>query len=124
MIRDVIQAKLEEVELLDEVTPELPNDVIEEGKTYMSFSIYKNYRNGDFDKNYIYDVSIIGYIKRKSYPTENTLEIVDKAGNEVLKKLKELNIKASLQDVSMMDGIQKIKVTGNCRLNEINKCLY
>lgn len=124
MIRDVIQAKLEEVELLDEVTPELPNDVIEEGKTYMSFSVYKNYRNGDFDKNYIYDVSIIGYIKRKSYPTENTLEIVDKAGEEVLKKLKELNIKASLQDVSMMDGIQKIKVTGNCRLNEINKCLY
>lgn len=124
MIRDVIQAKLEEVELLDEVTPELPNDVIEEEKTYMSYSVYENYRSGDFDKNYVYDVSIIGYIKRKDFPTENTLEIIDKAGQEVLAKLKDLNIKASLQDVSMMDGIRKLKVTGSCKLNEINKGLY
>lgn len=124
MIRDVIQAKLEEVELLDEVTPELPNDVIEEEKTYMSYNVYENYRSGDFDKNYVYDVSIIGYIKRKDFPTENTLEIIDKAGQEVLAKLKDLNIKASLQDVSMMDGIRKLKVTGSCKLNEINKGLY
>lgn len=123
MIRDTIQAKLEEVKLLDEVTPELPNDIIEEDKTYLSFSIYKNFINGDFDKNYIYNVSIIGYIKRKEKNTENTLEIIDKAGEEVLKKLKELNIKASLQDVSTMDGIRKLKLTGGCKLNEINKSL-
>lgn len=124
MIRDVIQAKLEEVKELDEVTPELPNDVIEEEKTYMSFSVYQNYQDGDFDKNYTYKVQIIGYIKRKDLPTENTLEIIDIAGDKTLQKLKDLNIKATIQDVSMMDGIRKKKIIGDCSFNEINKGLY
>ena len=48
-MREFIQSKLEEIEDL-EVTSENSDDILEEGKTYFSFTLYKNYVDGDLIK--------------------------------------------------------------------------
>ena len=121
-MRETIQEKLEEIANL-EVTTEIPDDMIEEDKTYFSFTLQETYVNSDFDSNYTYRPYIQGYIKRKVNTTENTLEIVDGIREDIIDKLKELNIKASYQDVSVLDNVRKIMITGSCIYNEINNKL-
>src|SRR5699024_7156479 len=94
-----IQQLLEEINDI-EITPEIPDDIIEENKTYFSFSLQEDYQNSDYDKNYTYRVSIIGYLKRKKDYTENTLEILDNKAQEIISKLKEMNIRCSYNDES------------------------
>lgn len=122
-LRSLIQAELEEIQDI-EVSSEVPDDVIEDGKTYFSFSLQKNYQDSDLDKNYTYEISLDGYIKRKNDLEQNTLEIVDNAQDEIEKKLKELNITTSFQDVSVLDTIRKIRVSGAVQYNEINNGLF
>lgn len=121
-MREVIQSKLEEIENL-EVTTEMADDILETEITYFSFTLLEDFQDSDLNNNFTYKESLIGYIKRLEEPTENTLEIIDKAREEIKQKLKELNIKSSFQDVSISNGIRKIKCTGNCMFNEINKLL-
>lgn len=121
-MREVIQSKLEEIKDL-EVTTEIADDILETEITYFSFTLLEDFQNSDLNNNYTYKESIIGYIKRLEEPTENTLEIIDKAREQIKQKLKELNIKSSFQDVSISNGIRKIKCTGNCMFNEINNLL-
>jgi len=121
-MRETIQAKLEEIANI-ETTTEIPDDMIEEGITYFSFTLQEDYVNSDFDSNYTYRPYIQGYIKRKVIPTEDTLSIVDSAKLDIEDKLKELNIKTSYRDVSVLDNIRKIMVTGSCLYNEINNKL-
>ena len=121
-LREFIQSKLEEIQDL-EVTPEIPDDVLEKNKTYFSYSLQKTYANSDIDKNFTYNVNLIGFIKRINDDEENTLKIVDNASYEIEKKLKELNIRTSFLDVSIIDGIRKIQVTGETLYNEINNTL-
>ena len=118
-LRETIQAKLEEIEDI-EVSVEVPDDLLVKGTTYFSYSLYNNFQDSDFDKNYTYQVTLIGYIKRVQDDTEDTLKIVDKAQEEIKNKLKELNIKTSFQDVSIIDSIRKINVNGTVIYNEIN----
>ena len=118
-LREIIQAKLEEIEDI-ETGIEVPDDLLIKGKTYFSYSLYKNYQDSDFDKNYTYQVTLIGYIKRLQDDTEDTLKIVDKAQDDIKNKLKELNIKTSFQDVSIIDSIRKVNVNGTVIYNEIN----
>lgn len=118
-LRETIQAKLEEIEDI-EVSVEVPDDLLVKGTTYFSYSLYNNFQDSDFDKNYTYQVTLIGYIKRVQDDTEDTLKIVDKAQEEIKDKLKELNIKTSFQDVSIIDSIRKINVNGTVIYNEIN----
>ena len=118
-LRETIQAKLEEIEDI-EVSVEVPDDLLVKGTTYFSYSLYNNFQDSDFDKNYTYQVTLIGYIKRVQDDTEDTLKIVDKAQEEIKDKLKELNIKTSFQDVSIIDSIIKINVNGTVIYNEIN----
>ena len=118
-MREFIQSKLEEINYL-EVTPENSDDILEEGKTYFSFTLYKNYQDSDLNKNYTYNQNLIGFIKRLDNPTENTLSIIDNMQNQIEEKLKEINIKTNFQDVSISNGIRKIRCTGNCLYNEIN----
>lgn len=117
-----IQQLLEEINDI-EITPEIPDDIIEENKTYFSFSLQENYQNSDYDKNYTYRVSIIGYLKRKKDYTENTLEILDNKKEEIISKLKEMNIRCSYSDESTTDSIKKIKITGYGIYNQINNKL-
>lgn len=118
-LRNIIQAKLEEIDDI-ETSIEVPDDLLVKGITYFSYSLYRNYQDSDYDKNYTYQVTLIGYIKRMQDDTEDTLKIVDKAQEEIKDKLKELNIKTSFQDVSVIDNIRKINVNGTVIYNEIN----
>ena len=121
-MRETIQQKLEEIQDL-EVMPEIPDDMLEEGKTYFSFNLQENFVNSDLSNNFTYNPSIVGYVKRKNIPTENTLEIVDTKTKEICSKLKELNFKSSYRDVSMLDNIRKNMVTSRGLYNEINNTL-
>mgnify|MGYP007077595045 CR=1 FL=1 len=121
-LREFIQSKLEEIQDL-EVTPEIPDDVLEKNKTYFSYSLQKSYVNSDIDKNFTYNVNLIGFIKRINDDEEDTLKIIDNTSYEIEKKLKELNIRTSFLDVTVIDGIRKIQVTGETLYNEINNTL-
>lgn len=121
-LRTLIQSKLEEIQEL-EVTPEIPDDMLEKDITYFSFTLQKIYNGADTDKNYTYMVMLTGYIKRLQNDMENTLKIVDDVATEIEEKLKELNIHTSFTDVTVLDGIRKIQVRGECMYNEINKGL-
>lgn len=121
-LRTLIQSKLEEIQDI-EVTPEIPDDLLEKDTTYFSFTLQSNYSGADTGKNYTYRVNLTGYVKRLQNDTENTLKIVDDATVEIKEKLKELNIHTSFNDVSVIDGIRKIQVRGECMYNEINNGL-
>lgn len=121
-LRKLIQAKLGEIEDITTST-EVPDDLLVNGTTYFSYTLYRNFQDSDYDKNYTYNVTLVGYIKRMQTLTEDTLEIVDKAQEEIKEKLKELNIKTSFEDVSISDGIRKVNVNGSVLYNEINNKL-
>ncbi len=118
-MRTLIQSKLDEISSVDSGCF-IPDSVIEVDKTYFGYEIQSNYQSQDFDRTEIRHISIIGFIVRKVKDTENTLEIIDNAKNEIQTKLKELNFKVSTQDISLQDDIRKVKVTGYVTLNEIN----
>lgn len=121
-LRTLIQSKLEEIRDL-ETTPEIPDDLLEKDITYFSFTLQKSYTGSDTGANYTYRVSLTGYIKRLQNDTENTLQIIDNISTQIEQKLKELNIHTSFYDVSVIDGIRKIQVNGECIYNEINNGL-
>lgn len=121
-LRSLIQQKLEEIQDI-EVSAELPDEIIEEGKTYFSYSLARYYEGSDTDSNFVYRVTLDGYIKRKNNSEENTLEIVDNVQDEIEQKLKELNIKTNFQDVSILDNIRKVRVSGRVQYYELNKGL-
>ena len=121
-MRILLQSKLEEIQDL-EVSPEIPDTMLVEGKTYFSFSLQKVYVNSDTGRNYTYQISMIGYIKRLNNQEENTLEIVDNMADRIENKLKEINMKTTFYDVSILDGIKKIQVSGDVLYNEINNRL-
>ena len=119
-LREYIQAKLDEIVDL-EVTTEVPDTMLENNKTYFSYTLQKTYEGSDFDKNYTYRINLIGYIKRLQDNSEDTLQIVDEACQQIENKLKDINIKCDFADVSVLDGIRKIQVQGEARYNEINR---
>lgn len=121
-LRVLIQQKLEEIQGL-EVTTEIPDSLIEDNKIYFSYNLQKTYRDSDFDKNYTYRVNLTGYLKMKEDPTLNTLEITDNMADEIERKLKELNIKSNYIDITVIDGIRKKQISGECIYNEINNSL-
>lgn len=119
MMREFIQEKLEEIQDI-ETTPEIPDEMLEQNKTYFSFTLEENFLGSDFSKNYDYQVILVGFVKRKNDDTENTLDIIDKSSRKICSKLKEINFKSSYKDVSSLDGIKKIMITAKAKYNEIN----
>lgn len=122
-LRSLIQQKLEEIQDI-EVSAEVPDDIIEENKTYFSYTLSRYYDNGDMNKNYIYRVTLNGFIKRKVDTSENTLQIVDNAQDLIENKLKELDIKCDFQDVSVLDNIRKVRVNGRFKYYELTNGIY
>lgn len=122
-LRSLIQQKLEEIQGI-EVSAEVPDDIIEENTTYFSYTLSRYYDNGDMNKNYIYRVTLNGFIKRKVDTSENTLQIVDNAQDLIENKLKELDIKCDFQDVSVLDNIRKVRVNGRFKYYELTKGIY
>lgn len=122
-MREDLQDLLNEIQDL-QVSTEIPDEILEEGKTYFSFTLQEDYQNGDYDNNYTYRVSIIGFLKRKKDNTENTLDILDNKAKEIIDKFKEFNFKCSYRDESALDYIKKIRITGYATYNEINNILF
>lgn len=122
-LRILIQSKLDEIENL-EVSSELPDEVMEKGKTYFTYTLQKEFDNSDHDKNYTYTIYINGFLKRIQDDEENTLEIIDKMSFYIETKLKELNIKTSFQDITIDNGIRKSRVSGEVKYNELTNGLY
>lgn len=120
-MRTVIQTKLNELDI--ECGEPIADNVVENNKTYFGYMISKVFLNSDLDKNYTYRVSITGHITRRKDVTENTTEIVDKATENIIEKLKELNFKCNSEDVSISNNIQKVRITGYADYNEINNKL-
>ena len=121
-MREFIQKKLLEIQNVD-IGSEVPDDLLEDGKTYFSYSIYQPYVDTDYDDNFTYRVNCIGFVKRVINTHEDTLKVVDEKTKEIVEKLKELNIRCSFEDVSISNNIQKIKITGEGKYNEINNKL-
>ena len=121
-MREDIQSLLTEINDL-QVSTEIPDEILEENKTYFSYTLQEDYQDSDYDNNYTYRVSLIGYLKRKKDNTENTLEILDNKAKEIINKFKEFNFKCSYKDESALDYIKKIKITGYSTYNEINNKL-
>lgn len=121
-MRILIQGKLNEIKTIDcgEI---ISDNIIEDNVTYFGYQVNKNFINSDYDHNYTYKVSIIGYITRRVQSNENTTQIVDNASNIIINKLKELNFKCDSEDISIENNIKKIKITGSTIYNEINNKL-
>ena len=121
-MRVYIQTKLNELSNI-EIGPFIPDGMIENKTTYFGYQLQEDYQNSDMDKNDHIRVSIQGFVLRKVSTNEDTLQIIDEASNQIKNKLKELNFKVSLKDVTLDDDIRKIQVTGYVYYNEINNKL-
>lgn len=121
-MRTLIQSKLNKINLIDSGEI-ISDDIIENGVTYFGYQINRNFVNSDFDKNCTYRVLITGYVSRRINSDENTTEIVDNATNEIINKLKELNFRCNLEDISIDNNVKKIKINGYMMFNEINNKL-
>ena len=121
-MREYIQSKLNELSNI-EIGPFIPDGMIENKTTYFGYQLQEDYQSSDMDKKDHIRVSIQGFILRKVSTNEDTLQIIDEASNQIKNKLKELNFKVSLKDVTLNDDIRKIQVTGYVYYNEINNKL-
>ena len=121
-MRVYIQTKLNEISNI-EIGPFIPDGMIENKTTYFGYQLQEDYQSSDMNKNDHIRVSIQGFILRKVSTNEDTLQIIDDASKEIKNKLKELNFKVSLKDVTLSDDIRKIQVTGYVYYNEINNKL-
>lgn len=117
-LRELIQTTLT-IEGL-ETSVLIPDDMIEDGKTYFEYSLSESYIDGDFDRNYSMQVNLIGYLVRKNNSYEDTLSIMDNMLEEVKTALKSLNFTYRYNDVSIDNNIRKIQLTATVRYNEIN----
>ena len=122
-LRKLFQSKFEEIDNL-EVIPNLDDNVLEKGKTYFTYKLYKNYANSDCEQNYTYRINLLGFIERIQDDEENGLEIIDKISYQLENKMKELNLRSSFDDVSVVDNIKKIQVQAETSYNEINNSLF
>lgn len=122
-LRKLFQSKFEEIQEL-EINPDITDDVLEKGKTYFTYKLYKHYAGSDTGQNYTYRINLLGFIERLQDDEENTLEIVDNKSYELENKMKELNMRSSFDDVTVGDRIRKIQVQAEVSYNEINNSLF
>lgn len=111
-MRDVIQAKLEEIEDID-VGELRSDDVLENEVTYFGYSLTSNFVDSDMDKTYEMMANINGYVSRLDNREENTLMLIDEARKKIIEKLKELNFMTTWEDVSIDNGVRKVHIVGN-----------
>ncbi len=121
-IRELLQTRLTAIEGLDAGAP-IPDDMIVDGKTYFGYTLAEDYIDGDFDKNYSMQISLVGHLVRKNNSRENTLAIIDWTLDNVKQVLKSLNMRYDYDDVTFNDNIRKIQISATVRYNEINNWL-
>ena len=118
-LRTLIQETLEEISYVSSGVP-MPDELIEDGRTYFGYSLTQDYIDSDFDRNYSMQASINGYLGRKNNNLENTVLILDTALEDILTALKSLNFRYNFEDVTMDRNIRKIHITGYVKYSEIN----
>lgn len=111
-MREVIQAKLEEIEDI-EVGELRSDDVLENEVTYFGYRVTGNFVDSDMDNTYEMLANVNGYVSRLDNREENTLLIIDNARRKIIEKLKELNFMTTWEDVSIDNGIRKVHIVGN-----------
>ena len=121
-IRRLLQIALQGMEGLD-VGVTVPDDVVEDGKTYFGYALSEDYIDSDFDRNYSMQISLIGFLVRKNNSEEDTLQAMDNALDYIKYALKSLNFTYNYEDVTIDNNVRKIRVTGTVRYNEINNWL-
>ena len=121
-IRELIQSRLNAITGLDAGVP-IPDDMVEDGKTYFGYTLSEDYIDADFDRNYSMQISIVGHLVRKNNSSENTLSIMDEMLGRLKTALKGLNFTYSYDDVTFSDNVRKIQLSGTVRYNEINNWL-
>ena len=118
-IRELLQSKFDTIEDLESGVP-IPDDLVEDGKTYFGYELQEDYLNSDTDRNYTMQITMIGRIIRKNSSKENTLKIIDNILSDIKDVLKSLNFSYSYKDITD-NNIKKILVTASAKYNEINK---
>ncbi len=121
-MREQIQSKLEEITSI-ETSAEVPDDLLQSGVTYFSYSLQQDFDASNYDKNYTYRYAITGYLKRRDNLEENTIAILDTAKDLILEKLKDLNIRGSATELPAIDGIRKLRITGYVYYDELTNNL-
>ena len=121
-MRELIQTKLAEILTVD-TSAEIPDDMLQNGKTYFSFSLQQDYDTSNHDNDVTYRYALTGYLKRQDNLEENTISILDTAKDNILSKLKELNIKGNAVELQAIDGIRKIRITGYVYYDEMTQNL-
>lgn len=98
----------------------VPDGMIEAGQTYFGYNIQEVYQGKDFDNNYIMEINVFGKLVRLDNPTENTLEILDSALEDIKEQLKSLNFTYDYRDITIDEGIRRIQVTASAKYYEKN----
>ena len=122
-IRKLIQSKLNECALVSSGVA-IADDMVEVGQTYFGYEIQRSFRDEDYDNNYTYEINISGRLVRKNDSTENTIQIIDEALNELVEKLKEIHVRCNTRDVTMEDSLRKVVVTGYFNYDELTNKIY
>lgn len=115
-MRDIIQSKLNETSI--DCGNFKSDDILVKGQTYFGYQLTNNYQDSDMESTYEMSANINGYVSRLEDSTENTLEIVDNAVQEIVNKLKELAFRTTYEDVSIDNGIRKIHIVGNAKAQD------
>ena len=118
-INVMIQRLLNEIDDVDSGVP-IPDGLVEKGQTYFGYEVSRNYNDSDFNRNDLLEFNLLGRLVRYEDPEENTLEIVHHAVDEVIAKLKVLNFKCSVSNVTIDDSIRKMQINAFVRFSELN----
>lgn len=118
-IRNLIQAKLNEIEDVDSGVA-IPDGMVKDGQTYFGYELQETYLDSDLGSNYTMELSLTGRIVRRTSKKENTVKIVDNALEQIKAKLKELNFKYTYNDITLDDNFKKTLVKANVKYNELN----
>lgn len=122
-LREQLQTALSSITSIG-VGVALPDNLVSDGVTYLSYELEENTLQRDFDKRYFMQVIFTGRIVRKDNASENTLQILETALEQVESKLKDLNFEFTVREVSQFtDGFKKFAIDGTARYYDKNKTL-
>ena len=114
--RTMVQSKLDSISGMTAGRP-ISDDVIEEEKYYFGYTVTTSTLANNLDySNDVMTINITGHLSTKN----GKLEKFDKFTDSIVDKLSELRIRATTSDVSTLDGIRKVMITGNVNLNTLD----
>jgi hypothetical protein len=115
VIRKLIQSKLDELEEVECYATIVEDfEMLEYGTTYFFYSL----KDSLIDMSGTHLLSLEGYVVRKEND-DNSLQYVDDATEEIIEKLRELNIHTNWEDASNRE-VSVMIIVGTTNYNEAN----